>query len=101
MNHQVREKLCRMLAAYGADLHADPRRCEALLKDLCPQDKCELSVLIGALREHVPADLASPTMRRGAVHAIGRLAKRLEDNLGLAAKPARWAVESWAVALGV
>ena len=32
---------------------------------------------------------------------LGRLIKRLEDELGLAENAARWAVESWALALGV
>ena len=100
MNPHVREKLSRILAVYGTDL-LDARRCEALLRDLCPQDKRELHVLLGALREQVPADLASPAMRQTAASAVGRLAKRLEDNLGLAKEPARWAVESWALALGV
>lgn len=101
MNAHVRDTLCRMLATYGADVVADVRRCEGLLRDLCPQDKREVHVLLGALREHVPAELAAPALRRGALGAIGRLARRLEDNLALAAGPARWAVESWALALGV
>jgi len=32
---------------------------------------------------------------------IARLAQRLEDELGLAEKAARWAVESWALALSM
>jgi hypothetical protein len=101
MNQAVRDKLCQMLAKYGSPLVEDPRRCEGLLRDLCPQDKREIHVLLGALRERVPAELAAPAMRRGAAAAIGRLTKRLEENLALAEEPARWAVESWALALGV
>jgi hypothetical protein len=101
MNQAVRDKLCQMLVKYGPSLVEDPRRCEALLRDLCPQDKREVHVLLGALRERVPAELAPPAMRRGAIAAIGRLTKRLEQNLALAEEPARWAVESWALALGV
>ncbi len=101
MNQAVRDKLCQMLAKYGPPLVEDPRRCEGLLRDLCPQDKREIHVLLGALRERVPAELAAPAMRRGAAAAIGRLTKRLEENLALAEVPARWAVESWALALGV
>jgi len=101
MNPRVRDKLCQILATYGPSLHTDPRRCENLLRDLCPQHKRELNVLIGALREGVPADLAAPTQRKTAIGAIGRFSKRLEDNLALAEVPARWAVETWALALGV
>src|SRR5262245_53622228 len=101
MNPRVRDKLCQILAAYGPSLHSDPRRCENLLRDLCPQNKRELNVLIGALREGIPADLAAPAQKKTAIGAIGRFSKRLEDNLALAEGPARWAVESWALALGV
>src|SRR5262245_796802 len=101
MNPRVRDKLCQILAAYGPSLHTDPRRCENLLRDLCPQNKRELSVLIGALREGIPAELTTPAQRKTAIHSIGRFSKRLEDNLALAVGPARWAVETWALALGV
>jgi len=101
MNPRVRDKLCQILATYGTSLYLDPRRCENLLRDLCPQHRRELNVLIGALREAVPADLAAMTQRNTAIHSIGRFSKRLEDNLAIAAGPARWAVETWALALGV
>jgi hypothetical protein len=101
MNPRVRDKLCQILATYGKSLYLDPRRCENLLRDLCPQNKREVHVLVGALREHVPAELAAPAMRKSAAASIGRFSRRLEDNLALAAEPARWAVETWALALGV
>jgi hypothetical protein len=97
----VRDKLCQILAAYGPSLHSDARRCENLLRDLCPQNKRELNVLIGALREGIPADLAAPAQKKTALGAIRRFSKRLEDNLALAEGPAQWAVESWALALKV
>jgi hypothetical protein len=100
MNPHVRDKLCQIVARYGAPIVEDARRCEALLKDLCPQDKREVHVLVGALRERIPEEVAAAKSPRGAIAAIGRLTKRLEDNLALAEMPARWAVESWAVALG-
>jgi hypothetical protein len=100
MNPLVRDQLCRIVAQFGPEIHQDPRRCEALLKDLCPQDKREVHVLAAAAREKVPAELAGPAVRAGALAVIGRLSKRLEDNLALAPEAARWGVESWALALG-
>lgn len=101
MDPSVRDKLCRMVARFGAVVIDDARRCEALLKDFCPQDKREVHVLLAAVREQVAADLIAPSIKQKPTAAIGRLTKRLEDNLGLSADAARWSVESWAVALGV
>jgi hypothetical protein len=100
MNPHVRDKLCQIVARYGAPVDPDTRRYVALLRDLCPQHKREIHVLIAALSERIPAELVTLRDPRGAIAAIGRQTKRLEDNLALAAGPARWAVESWAVALG-
>ncbi|HZN34666.1 MAG TPA: hypothetical protein VFB80_12650 [Pirellulaceae bacterium] len=97
----MRDKLCRMVARFGAAVIDDARRCEALLKDFCPEDRREVHVLMAAVREQVAADLVAPTIKQKPAAAIGRLTKRLEENLGLSAEAARWAVESWALALGV
>jgi hypothetical protein len=101
MNPHVQDKLCQIVARYGASVVDDPRRCEGLLRDLCPHDKREVHVLVGALKERIPAELASLALQKRAAASVGRLARRLEDNLALAEEPARWAVESWALALGV
>ncbi len=100
MNDLVRQVLSEIISKYGRSLADDPRRCEALLRDHCGQYKKEINVLIGAMRERVAADLiASSTAMPGGV-LRARLEKRLHDNLGLSEEASRWAVESWAVALG-
>src|SRR5262245_34519059 len=101
MNPSVRDKLCRMVARFGANVIDDARRCEGLLKDFCPHDKREVHVLLAAVREQVATDLIAFSFKQKPAAAIGRLTKRLEDNLGLSGEAARWAVESWALALGV
>jgi hypothetical protein len=100
VNNLVRQTLSELIKKYGRSLADDPRRCEALLRDLCGQYKKEINVLVGAQKQRVVADLmaSSTAMPEGVVRA--RLMKRLHDNLGLSEEAARWAVESWAVALG-
>lgn len=101
MNDEPRGKLAELVRRYGRGLCDDPRKAEALLRDVCGEHRREISVLVAALRERVAADLLGSTDGAPKPLLLGRLAKRLEDNLGLAAEAARWAVESWALALGV
>ena len=101
MHDLPRQKLRELLIEYGRSLCDDPRRCEALLKDYCGQYKREIFVLVNALKSRVAEDLINASAGVPPALLLGRLIKRLEDELGLAENAARWAVESWALALGV
>ena len=101
MNEMPRQKLSELIATHGRSLCDDPRRCEGLLRDYCGAHKREIHVLVSALKERVAADLLGSQGGVPREVLFARLAKRLEDNLGLAAEAAHWAVESWALALGV
>ena len=101
MHNEPREKLCELIVEYGRSLCADPRRCEALLKDYCGQYKREIFVLISALKNRVAEDLLKTSAGVPQTLLLARLIKRLEDELGLAETAAKWAVETWALALGV
>ena len=102
MNNMPRQKLCEIIASYGPSLSDDPRRCEGLLRDLCGQHRREIHVLVGALKEGVATELQSSASRGLPQHVVfTRLAKKLQDNLGLADEAAQWAVASWALALGL
>jgi hypothetical protein len=101
MDNLPRQKLCELLTTYGRSLCDDPRRCEGLLRDVCGEYKREIHVLVNALKERVVADLLGS---RGGVPQevlFARLSQRLQDNLGLTQDAAAWAIESWALALGV
>jgi nitrous oxidase accessory protein NosD len=101
MNGVPRQKLCEIVARHGRSVIEDPRRCEGLLRDYCGEYRREISALVGAVEEHAAADmLASPASTPREV-LLARLAKRLCDYLALSEEAARWAVESWALALGV
>jgi hypothetical protein len=95
-----RQKLCEIVSRYGESVCDDPRRCEGLLRDFCGGQRREIHVLVTALRERIAADLlaSSDTVPREVL--VARLSKKLEDNLGLDRDVARWAVESWGLALG-
>ncbi len=101
MNNAPRQVLRRIIAKYGNDLCSDARRCEGLLKDLCGEYRREISVLINAIEERIPLDLLAAGSSVPRDLLLSKLAKRLEDNLGLTLEAAHWAVNSWAVALGV
>ncbi len=99
MHDLPRQKLRDLIIEYGRSLCDDPRRCEALLKDYCGQYKREIFVLVSALKNRVAEDLINTPAGVPSALLLGRLIQRLEDELGLAENAARWAVESWALAL--
>jgi hypothetical protein len=92
--------LTELLATHGRALCDDPRRVEALLRDLCGEDRKAIFVLVNALRERVVADLLGwpPGVPPALLHT--RLAQRLVADLGFAPDVARWAVETWTAVLG-
>ena len=100
MSDAARQTLARIVTQYGPSVADDPRRCEGLLRDLCGDARREINVLVAALKEKVVGDLqAGGDLPPEAL--IGRGVKKLQDNAGIAEDLARWAVESWALALGV
>jgi WD40 repeat protein len=101
MNALPRQILCEIVDQYGHSLSDDPRRTEALLRDLCGEYKGEIFVLVSALREQVASDLLASQDSVPPEVLLAQLTKRLQDNLALTESAARWAVESWALALGV
>jgi len=101
MDDAPRQKLAELTRRFGREIAGDARRCEALLRDACPQHKQEVFVLVGAAKESVGTELLGSSDGTPKEALLSRLTKRLHDNLGLRENLARWAVESWALALGV
>lgn len=101
MTDDPRQALVEVVRQYGGALADDPRRTEALLRDYCPERKRETFQLVSAIRERVPADLLTSKDSTPRDVLLPRLMARLSENLGLPEAAARWAVESWALALGV
>lgn len=101
MNNLPRQKLTEIVARLGRAVIANPRRCEGLLRDYCGQYRREIAVLIGAMEERVVADLTATNSGLPREVLLAKLAQRLHDNLAMDKMAARWAVDSWALALGV
>ena len=96
----ARDTLKQILTTYGRATYQEPGRLEGLLKDLCGDRRREITLIMGALRENVPADLLSTSATATPRELLfERLQGRLEENLSLTADAARWAVETWALAL--
>jgi serine/threonine-protein kinase len=99
-DNSVQKVLLDIVHQYGRSVCEDPQRCAALLRDLCPENRREVNVLVSALREGVAADLGRTSQSAPVEILIETLSNRLVSNLALKESAARWAVETWAVALG-
>lgn len=101
MNDAPRQKLREILDEYGPDIIANPRRCKALLLDYCGKYRREIFVLVAAQEEKIANDLHE--IRNGIPLSVlvAQLTQRLMDNRAMAKDAARWAVESWALALDI
>ena len=101
MNNLPRIKLCEIISDYGKKLHQDPKRCKALLLDYCGEYKGEINVLVNALNEGIVTDLLQNSKNVPVKVTLARLKDHLQHDLHITEKSAIWAVESWALALGV
>src|SRR5262249_18079484 len=101
MNDLPRQKLVELLARHGEKVCQDPQRCRALLREQCGTFKGEIKLLVDAITEQVPAELLTAPQGVAPEQLLGRLANQLQESLDLPPADARWAVESWALALKV
>jgi hypothetical protein len=97
----ARDALIRIIRDYGRMLGEDSRRCEALLKDFCPDGRAQVHLLVIAARAEVPKQLMSSAAGSSRELLVARLARTLEEDYAVTAEAACWAVECWALALGV
>jgi hypothetical protein len=95
-----RTALSLILTQYGYTPGHDPRRLEALLRDLCGTYRTEINVLVGAAQEHIPEELKTKRSLPWAT-VLPQLVRRLRDARGFSEHSARWAVETWALTLGL
>jgi parallel beta-helix repeat protein len=101
MNDSARQKLIEIVGRHGKSVVDDPQRAEGLFRDNFGEHKREIAVLTMALEEGVGRDLAAAQQNAPSAVLLARLTQRLVDNLALSEDAAKWAVESWALALGV
>lgn len=101
MTDLVRQKLQALISQFGLSVCNDVKRCEALLKDLCPQNKREVRLLVIALGDGAVKKLSQPSSLMTSENLIAQLVQSLDENWGIASHHAQWAVESWALVLGI
>lgn len=101
MNDIPRLKLIEIIAQYGKSVIDDPRRLKGLLLDSCGEYKREIHSLMDASYERVPLDLRDASGSMPPTLLIANLTQRLLNKRPMAENMARWAVETWAIALGV
>lgn len=101
MNNIPRQKLCEIILRYGSSLSNEPQRCEGLLRDLCGEYRKEISALVSAVKEGITRELLSSENAISPEILLESLTETLQENSALSEEAAKWAVESWALALGV
>src|ERR1035438_344661 len=100
MTSSPRDVLIEIVAKHGEPLLVSPLRTEGLLKDYCGESRREIFVLVSCLRMGVVDQLrrqSGPSVKL----ICARLALKFEQNLAISSDVAKWAVESWAIALGL
>jgi hypothetical protein len=98
VNDEVRKSLCRFVAQHGG---LPRERVEAFIPDVCRDNRAESHILVCAVREGVPDELLASGGSLLHEVLLTRLTGRLQSNRAIAHEAARWAVETWALALGV
>lgn len=85
-----------IIEKYGSDVHRDPRRLRAILRDLCPHEVRKTNLIVLAAERGIPAELL-----RRPHDALGRqrLALRLSEEFAILEKAASWTIAAWAGAL--
>ncbi|MGC9469176.1 MAG: hypothetical protein ACP5HS_11335, partial [Anaerolineae bacterium] len=99
MHDTPREQLQRIVVDYGREVLHDPRRCRALLMDLCGEYRAEINLIEMALRENVVEEFEKTSGRVPRALEVARLARRLRDAYYLPPEAAHWAVEACVQAL--
>lgn len=98
-DESVPAQLGEILIRHGRSPLTDAKLCENLLKDYCPEQKEEIALLAMAVKERIASDLfvSQGGLQRDLLRAL--LVKRLRKARSLNEGDARWAVESWALAI--
>lgn len=99
MNPAVREQLCQLVTTHGAATLEDHPQWLGLLRDLGVENRREVFALATAYQAHAPQELLNSPRAVPIATVVEQLTARLCADTGLADDAARWAIESWAIAL--
>jgi hypothetical protein len=98
LDDYVRVALCEWVHRHGLKFDC-PRKLEAIIEEEFPGNRAEIDALVSAFRIGVPGDLMWNPGGESAQVLFNRLVDRLFNCTGLSLKAARWAIESWVLAL--
>lgn len=101
MNDHVRHTLTQMLNRPNREKMLELRRFEGMLKDLCPGDRAEAHILLCGLKAKLPDKLQRGEAAGNLDSLLSRLVEELGERFALEPYAAGWAVEAWAVAMGI
>ena len=101
VNDMLRIKLREILSLHGRSIMAEPSRLRALLMDACPSQNPEIRILMDALQLGIAADLTDPASLSSPDVVLPRWTRRIRFELRRSDEDSKWAVNTWAIALGV
>ncbi|MGI0483754.1 formylglycine-generating enzyme family protein [Geminocystis sp. CENA526] len=101
MNNLPREKLIQIIKENGISITNNPQQCKAFLLDYCGEYRLEINVLMNALQEGIIKELKNIHQGIPLESILAKLRQKLETNLAMREDAAQWAVDSWALALGI
>jgi hypothetical protein len=99
MNDLARERLGELMSSYGVGLCNTPRMCEILIRQKCPEFPDEVEVLAQAVHCGAVQRLIKMPRAQDWDGFSGGLVGEMVQS-GIQEERARWAVDSWALALG-
>src|SRR6516164_4416370 len=100
MNSVIRARLVKILTEQGLNIVREPVRCETLLNPTCSKERKEGFLLVSALKAGIVSQLIGGDPKLPIDSLIQRITRKLHKSLDIVEQSSRWAVESWAVALG-
>jgi hypothetical protein len=100
MDDGPRQELRRIISTYGRSICHDPDWFAALLRAACPVHPHEVELIRKALDDRITSRLLALPDGMPWDAASSPLVRRLVNDLLLSEDEARWAVDSWGLALG-
>jgi len=101
VDEKVRQALCELVSRKDPSVFQDLTKFETALETSCGKRPIEITALSGALQEKIPWELRKSNQENVIESTITNLMNQLQRNLGFTPDAAKWAIESWAIALGV
>jgi hypothetical protein len=99
---EVARKLAEIVQQHGPEIADDERKLDDLLTRACgPKFTNETLMLVTAAMARVPTELRATGAEKIADADLKRLARRIQTEFGVTEPLARWAVATWAFALGI